>query len=852
MTPLTPATVALALSEHKLLDPEQLAELHQSLLYLYREADDLVHELVRRNWLTPYQAEQLLQGQGAKLIIGNFRILAPLGEGGMGQVFKAEQRRLGRIVALKVIHQECISKRPDAVRRFQREARAAAQMSHPNAIVIYDADQDGDTHFIVMEYAEGMDLSRLVQNTGPLPIPIACDYMAQVALALQHAHEMGMIHRDIKPSNLLVTRSALAAAKRGSSAVFQLTSHGSDPGHALPRDHAVDPGRLAQELREAGVVKILDLGLARVVQSMEAESALTLMGRVMGTPDYIAPEQARDPHNVDGRADIYSLGCTFHFLLTGNPPFPQGGALEKLLMQQLDQPTPVETLRPEVPEAIGAIIRKMMAKDPAQRFQSALEVFEALTLTADVGRSPAGFPTPTPSQAAAAVAAARLAGQTNGASTTPRRDTPRSLANWPEPSRPTPHTPEVTPPLAAEWQNLPDLPEPDNDLQPLALPVSLDWDAGVGPVAPAPPRTDNPKTLDSLADIPGTLNTLAEIPTPMIGIDDPVRPMTLNWDALQARKQEVTEVKPNDARLVALLKGHAGCVVSLAFSPNRDLLASGGIDNTVRLWDFSGSEPRELAVLQSGGEEVHALAFSFDNKMLVFGTVGGHIWFWDLTDKQPRAVDVLQGHRDGICAMAFSPDNKLLAFGAGRNLHIFDISTSEFRTWADLSGHTGDILAVAVAPDGKRFATASQDGTIRLWTPHRFWNKRQAVLQAGAPNSVAFSPDGTTLACGSRDQTVQIWDVSTDVPQRKVRYTDNRGGIRLAVFQPSGRTLVTIEDQGRASIWDLDTGTRREEWAVPFVKAYTFAFSHEGRYLATGNTDGTVLVHRVAAKRVVE
>ena len=269
-----------------------------------------------------------------------------IGEGGMGRVFKAVHRRMGRVVALKVIRKDRLSQSPEAVRRFGREARAAAQLSHPHVVMIFDADEIDQRHFIAMEYVEGIDLAHLVEEKGPLAIRLACDYIRQAALGLQHAYEQGMVHRDIKPSNLLVSkptnRSGILGRKHSDAASAGVSS-------------------------SAAVIKILDMGLARIMDATEgglAASSLTQEGSVVGTPDYIAPEQARNSSKVDIRADLYSLGCTFYFLLTGHPPFPEGTTVEKLLMHQMDEPQPLDELRREVPTAVHLIVTQANGQAP--------------------------------------------------------------------------------------------------------------------------------------------------------------------------------------------------------------------------------------------------------------------------------------------------------------------------------------------------------------------------------------------------------------------------------------------------------------------------------------------------------
>jgi serine/threonine protein kinase len=272
-----------------------------------------------------------------------YRVLGLIGEGGMGAVYRAEHRRMERRVALKVIRPG-LMRHPDAVRRFQQEARAAARQHHANIVTAFDADQAGGLHFLVMEYMEGTNAADVVRQRGPLPVAEACSYARQAALGLQHAHEQGMVHRDIKPHNLMIA--------------------GSD---------------------RSPLLKILDFGLARLPRTAEtapadgmASGPLTGAGTVMGTADYIAPEQAADPSSADIRADIYALGCTLFHLLTGRPPFPDGTVAEKL-DRHAGTPLPsLSTLRPEAPAELSAILERMTAKNPADRYPTPAEVAEAL------------------------------------------------------------------------------------------------------------------------------------------------------------------------------------------------------------------------------------------------------------------------------------------------------------------------------------------------------------------------------------------------------------------------------------------------------------------------------------------
>jgi CheY-like chemotaxis protein/serine/threonine protein kinase len=302
--------------------------------------------------------------------LAGYQILEELGRGGMGVVYKARHERMNRLVALKVIHKEHLN-HPDAIRRFYREIQAAAQLHHPNLVMAYDAGHCGETHFFAMEYIEGVDLNQLVKQSGPLRVEIACNYVRQAALGLQHAHERALVHRDIKPSNLLVTWAGSKRPEREARSAERGAPGAERSALGAPRSPP-----------EPGTVKILDLGLALLQQPTEFSenaSALTRDGRVVGTADYMAPEQWMNAHKVDIRADLYSLGCTFYYFLTGRVPFPGNEPMEKMLKHHLDEPVPVEQLRPRVPAKVLAIVRRLLAKKPEQRYQQPLELAEALS-----------------------------------------------------------------------------------------------------------------------------------------------------------------------------------------------------------------------------------------------------------------------------------------------------------------------------------------------------------------------------------------------------------------------------------------------------------------------------------------
>ena len=294
--------------------------------------------MVKAGKLTPYQAAAVYQKKSRGLLIGNYIILGKLGQGGMGVVFKARHRRLGRVGALKILPPSFARDRT-AVLRFRREIEAAGRVRHPNVVAAVDADEDRGVHFLVMDYVEGRDLDAVVRTGGPLPAALALDYLIQAARGLEAAHAQGIVHRDIKPANLM--------------------------------------------LDTAGTVRVLDLGLARLVDAANpfgqaAGGRLTESGMYMGTVDYMAPEQAEDSRRADHRADIYSLGCTLYYLVTGREPF-EGETILKRLMAHMERPAPsLRASRPDVPARLDAVFQKMMAKRPDDRPPSMTEVIALL------------------------------------------------------------------------------------------------------------------------------------------------------------------------------------------------------------------------------------------------------------------------------------------------------------------------------------------------------------------------------------------------------------------------------------------------------------------------------------------
>jgi serine/threonine-protein kinase len=342
------------LERSRLLSEEQCRQV--SVRFPESSGESLARALMAEGLLTAYQADQLLLGLSKGFFLGPYRILEFLGQGGMAYIFKAVHTTMERVVALKVFRRDLYDS--DQARALaQWESRVLAQLNHPNIVTIYDANQAKGVHFLALEYVAGPSLYDLARHQGPLPIGLVCELIRQAALALQHAHERGVVHRDIKPSNLLI------------GAQSPNPVNGPTP---LPEADA------------ALVLKLFDFGLARPgnVKRYAAEEATALAlaaGGVCGTPDFISPEQGTDFRAVDIRSDLYSLGCTFYFALTGKFPYAGRTALEKLVQHMVAQPKPLEERRGDIPSAVAYLVRRLMSKNPAERFENPGELVASLS-----------------------------------------------------------------------------------------------------------------------------------------------------------------------------------------------------------------------------------------------------------------------------------------------------------------------------------------------------------------------------------------------------------------------------------------------------------------------------------------
>ncbi len=601
-----------------------------------------------------------------------YEVLDLLGAGGMGVVFKARHLLMDRIVALKVIHRHLTS-RPDLVERFRQEVQAAARLSHPNIVTAYDAEQVESLHVLVMEYVEGRTLDRILAERGPLPPEEVCEYMRQAALGLQQAFEMGLVHRDIKPHNLMLT----------------------------PR----------------GVVKVLDFGLARLDHET-AEDRLTPVEGMLGTVDYLAPEQARSPQQADIRADIYSLGCTAYHLLAGRPPLGNRTIPEKLLAHQEGATRPLRQVRPTVPEGVSAVVEKMMARDPARRYQTPAEVEQALAGVL------AGIAPRRPHRRrvlAALVAGAGLGLPLLAWAVWPRRkDGDRNQEPVPDELRCLGQARRGT------WERVAIGPSCDRALAGYADGTVALWDLAAGREV---------VRWKEHGEFVMSVGVSWDGKWGMSGARDAV---VCYWD-LEGRK------------LVRKLEGHTSWVRGVAFAPDCTHALTGGNDAIPLYWDLESGELLKrltghrtvvgcVAVAGSGrfgvsagwdltarvwdlfdGKEVHcceghlnpivSAAFSGDGRYVVTGAGDKTARLWSM--ETGREVRRFEGHDGTISCVCFSHEGRLLTSGTDQTIRLWDVATAEelhcFR------GHLDDIWALAITPDRTQAISGSKDGTLRYW-----------------------------------------------------------------------------------------------------------------------------------------
>jgi serine/threonine protein kinase len=722
-----------------LSEPDLAAALAQRSPNETADPNRLARRLVQAGLLTSFQAGCLLQGKWRNLIVSNkYKILNPVGEGGMGQVFVAEHLLMKRQVALKILSSTLLQDGA-MVDRFIREARALAALDHPNIVRAYDLDQFGKAYVLIMEYVDGPNLRNLVAAHGARPVAQAALYTAQAAEGLQHAHEAGWVHRDVKPANLLV-----------------------------------DP---------AGVVKVLDLGLAFLWGDDRGSPTRQFEENgVLGTADYLAPEQAIDSHAVDIRADVYSLGATLYFLLTGRPPFECATVAQKLLCHQMKEPTPVREVRAEVPAGLAAILAKMMAKKPEDRYQTPAEVAAALLPFAE-GAEP-------------------LPPAQNGKAITQRRSMEPSVASTLNGRTRTGKTTfHLGLPRRRNWGRLEKGAVVAASLVVIGGMASLIW-AGLHPkpnLAAAAPATAAPA-------------------------------------AAQGQRKGPKVVSAGERKMLIAHEGASECVRVLG--DGLSLLTSGG-DKTVRVWDLNTG--KQLKQLEGHTDTARCIALFPDNvHSVITSSRDGTLRLWDMvTGTEQRRYE---GHEKQVWWADVSPDGKrLLSCGQDKTIRLWDVKSGvEVR---QLLGHEETVTGVAFLPGGKRAVSCSTDKTARLWDVPKGAELKSITLPATAYR-LALAPDGRRVAVGS-GQAVHVWDVETD-KVTAFEATMDRGFIEEGRFSPDGRWLLAGGSDGSLHLWDVASAYEQAVVKGMNGKILEVWWVSDSQSFWTAGEDGTVRLWELA------
>jgi WD40 repeat protein len=694
--------------------------------------------------------------------LGDYELMAEIGRGGMGVVFRARHVRLNRVVALKMILGGLLA-RADDLLRFDTEIAAAAQLQHPGIVALYEAGTHDNQPFFSMEYVPGSSLAQRVVP-GPLPPRTAAVYLEKTARAVHYAHTRGVVHRDLKPANVL--------------------------------------------LDEQDQPKITDFGLAKLLQT---ESGQTRTGHVIGTPSYMAPEQAAARKDLSAACDIYSLGAILYELLTGKPPFRGDTALATLNMVNEEEPVPPRLLNRKIEPDLETICLKCLEKEPGRRYASAEDLANDLRCYLD------GEP----------IAARRLGRLGRALKWCRRKPAAAALLLM----------------SAVAVAAL------------LGGALALAYVQHQNMLAERSLRQEAEQAqrlADDRLSTTERLLYLAQIRQADHAIE------TADLDRAQ-RLLSRWRPRPGEARLVdwewyylqgllrgrSTLTGHSGRVTAVAFHPKSDRLASAGGEpiraGEIILWDSQTGKP--LRTLKGHTNKIGGLAFSPDGKYLASASDDHTIKIWDA--ETGAELHTLREHTKHVNTVAFSADGRFLASAGGepaiRVWNIAHIATPAWKaTCITLEGHKGEVGAVAFHPTQPLLSSASRDTTVKLWDPITGQELRNLVGHSGEAASVAFSGDGTLLASaggrGAKAGEVKLWESATG----QLHFAhDNLSHRILSVAFGPGDTLAAAGSDGLVRIWDHPVANEAIRVRGDTQIVFAVAFDRYGR-LATAGRDGRV------------
>ena len=628
---------------------------------------------------------------GPGSVLGGFEIIAEVARGGMGVIYKAKQPGVDRVVALKVISPGRLGS-PDALKRFKQEVKAAGRINHPNIVQVFSTDLDGPYPFLAMEYVPGIDLSKLVKTAGPVAPADAARYVLQAAQALQHAHEEGLVHRDIKPANIMVSPNPLEPRL---------------PGGRPPR------------------VKLLDMGLARMVTESDTPEPgeLTRDGIFLGTPDYVAPEQAEDSRRADIRADLYSLGASLYYLLTAEIPFPGTTVVQKLRKQITESPPSPMAKRPEVGPALDAVVRRLMARSPVERYQTPAELIEVLERVLKGGSVPAHAPAGGPF---------------------PPVTAPPPSDVFPRPGSGT--YPTVSGPSSTSHTPLGVVTAKAHDGTVAGLVVTPDGKNVLTGGLDGQIKVWNPVRMKEARTFAGDAGPVAQLALAPNG----------KWVASCATRLTVSDMRVQIWDITrgaehGRLRGASDNYRCVAVSADGKRVAAGSADGSVWVWALEPEGPKPLSLKGHKGP-VNAVAFSKSGNSLLSGGDDGLVRQWDLEAGREKGAFAA-----GVGAVAGLAAGRKRVAVAGRTGLAVRQKDGEL---TGLDGHDGPVACVAATADGGLWATGGADGTVRIWGAE----DGAELARLGGPGegvaAVAFGPDGGVIYAGGDAGTLRRWPVN--------------------------------------------------------------------------------------------
>ena len=715
----------------------------------------------------------------------DYEIVRKLG-GGTGVVYLARNRLMGRCEVLRIIGPDIIA-RTGVRDHFLREIRSVAKLRHPNIVTAYSGFRWDESLVFAMEYAEGLDLARLVKASGPLPVAHACSFVFQAALGLQHAHRARLVHRDIKPGNLMLTH-------KGSRAIVKVLDFG-----------------VAKAGREQGALSVFALDV------LDRESATTndptAASQMLSTPDYIAPEQIADAHAADIRADIYSLGCTLYFLLSGRPPFQGATAYDVLQAQHSMNALPLNKARRDVPAELAALVAKAMAKDRDERFQTPDELANALALPFFKNRRMGGE-------------SAKLGGSSPAAMRSGGSDKPRGAqAADTNAASPGGAAGNVT----AIWSNLIDLSELPDDADEGPADDRPRWPRSVGAGVAAglamalllvgltirykALRSSSATVRSTKTDTPPSAIAKTERPPDTMAPSGALSGET-RTSAQAAQKAAIVhataELGPESKltpRGKPTLAPASNPTITPATVSSRD--ASRLVPAVRPAMALSTADDvREVASFKAPGR-VRKARLLRDNQRVLYETAGSARGLWVGNSQDQNNPRKLEGRESDWVQVVLASDGRLaVALNSDRSLSVWDVETRESRRLPP--GDRGGITPLALSPDSRRAVYVVGEGfhvrdLISGGVDSQRGRLESAILQ------IAFCPAEPSIVTAHVDRTIRSYSLeNTREGPRMLNQTDVTD---LAVF-PDGRRVLASCSDGTVSVWDLNTGRKLREIVV--------------------------------------